>query len=309
MLKREVALKEQSRLTVTMISTRFRVLAVWVLLIGLIAWWGVNNIWRSPAYYPQNVNSIPLNAHILSRSEYEALAVTHPRPYVVHLESSQGAVLLYGAEHTRDPHDPQIADIQTKWNEFSPSVALVEGRLDFLAEGFMNPVVELGEGGWVNKLARDNGIPSYTWELRREEEVALMLESFLQEQAVLYYVLRPYFSSVRFGKPADPDATLQGYIDERIRTPGLGGVIVSVADVDRIWQRDFAGWPDWRDTSDEYGWPGYLNEVSERANSIRDEHLAKLIIYLVQKGERAFVVAGSSHAVSLDSALREILAP
>lgn len=282
---------------------------LWFVLIGLgiLIWWGFNNIWRSPAYYPKNVNDIQLSAPVLSSEEYNLVIETHERPYIVQISNESGAVLLYGAEHTRDPLDPQISDIESKWKDFSPSVAFVEGRLDFLMEGFMNPVSELGEGGWVNKLARDNGVPSFTWELKREDEVALMLQSLTKEQVALYYFLRPYVSSLRFGKPENPDEALQRYIDERVDILGLGDTIKTVKEVDVIWQRDFRGLPDWRDTSDQYGWPGYLNQVAEQANTIRNEHLARLIVYLVQRGERVFVVAGSAHAVSLHNTLQTTL--
>jgi hypothetical protein len=273
------------------------------LVFAGILWWGWNNIWRSPPFHPQDVSDVNISAHILSLAEYSELIDSHERPYVFKVENDSGAVLFYGAEHTRDPQDPQLADIRDQWDEFDPSIALVEGRLGFLAEGFMDPVQELGEGGLVNKLARDNDVPSYSWELPREDEVALMLKNYPKERVALFYILRPYVSSVRFGKPHDPDAFVEEYIRERTKIPGLEGTFASVEDIDRVWQRDFPGLPDWRDTSDQFGWPGYLGEVADGTNTIRDEHLAKLIIFLVEKGERVFVVAGSAHAVSLDSAL------
>ncbi len=280
-------------------------LILFVLVVfAAMLWWAWNNIWRSPLFHPQDVSDVNISAHILNLAEYSELIDIHERPYVFTVEGASGAVLFYGAEHTRDPQDPQLVDIQDKWNEFDPSIALVEGRLGFLAEGFMDPVEELGEGGLVNKLARDNDIPSYSWELPREQEVALMLENFPKERVALFYILRPYVSSLRFGKPDDPDAFVEEYRRERTKIPGLEGTFNSVEDIDLVWQRDFPGLPDWRDTSDQFGWPGYLGEVADGTNTIRDEHLAKLIIFLVEKGERVFVVAGSAHAVSLDSALR-----
>ncbi len=285
------------------ITRRTYILSFFLLTLGLAVWWGWNNIWRSPAFHPADVSDVELSAHILTLDEYSEVIDEHARPYVYEVEGDKGAVLMYGAEHTRDPQDPQIPDIEREWNEFGPTVALVEGRLDFLMEGFMDPVEELGEGGWVNKLARDNGIPVYSWELPREQEVAMMLEDFPKERVALFYILRPYVGNLRFGKPDDPDAFLEEYIRERTKIPGLEGTFTSVEDIDRVWQRDFAGLPDWRDTSDQYGWPGYLQDLAYGANTVRDEHLTKLIIYLVKNGERVFVVAGSAHAVSLDDAL------
>jgi hypothetical protein len=273
-----------------------------LLLAGIIIW-GWNNIWRSPRYFPQSVSNLVLSAHIMTMDEYNQVVDTHARPYIVQIEENPGAVLLYGSEHTRDPNDPQITDIQIKWEAFKPTIALVEGRLGFLAEGFMNPITEFGEGGLVYKLARDDGLPAYTWELQRENEVALMLAKYPKEQVALFYILRPYAGNLRYGKPEDQNAVLKQYIKERTQIPGLEDTFKNVEDIDRIWNRDFKDYPDWRDTSDEYGWPGYLDEIADAANTIRNEHLAQLIVYFVREGERVFVVAGSSHAVSLDAAL------
>ena len=278
-----------------------------VLLLGGVIVWGWKNIWRSPPYFPQSVNEVALSAHIMTMDEYDQVIDSHVRPYVVQIEGNPGAVLLYGSEHTKSPNDPQMMDIQNRWEAFNPTVALVEGRLGFLAEGFMNPVTEFGESGWVYKLARDDSLPAYTWELQREDEVSLMLEKYPKERVALFYILRPYASNLRYGKPEDPEAILEQYIRERTKIPGLEDSFKSVEDIDYVWQRDFKDYPDWRDTSDQHGWPGYLDEIADAANIIRNEHLAKLIVYLAQKGERVFIIAGSSHAVSLDAALKSEL--
>jgi hypothetical protein len=58
-----------------------------------------------------------------------------------------------------------------------------------------------------------------------------------------------------------------------------------------------------RKTSDEYGLPGYLSTMADRANMIRNQHLLCVIDELRARGERVFVVCGLSHAVCLDPAL------
>ena len=86
--------------------------------------------WRSPPFYsaPPAVLSQP----ILTMAQYDSLAEKHPRPYVVRAggASGPGALLLFGAEHTRDPADPELVRLRQEWKAFRPTVALVEGRLD-----------------------------------------------------------------------------------------------------------------------------------------------------------------------------------
>jgi len=242
---------------------------------------------------------------LLTNEEYSSLVDSHPRPYIVELETQNGgALLLYGSEHTQDQNDPQIADIQTRWNNFHPTIALVESRLGFLIQGLQNPVENYGEMGWVFSLARKDDISTFTWEMPRELEIQYVLEKYPKEQVALFYILRPYFSNFRYGKPDNPNAIAAGYISERNDYPGIENLITSVEQIDAIWQRDFPNEADWRDTSDQFGLPGYLGEIASHSNAARDEHFVRVIIDLVQKGERVFAIAGSSHAVKLEPALQ-----
>jgi hypothetical protein len=275
------------------------ILAITILLVTVSTLF-----WRSPDYYT-DYGTIELAAPILTSEEYGELVNTHPRPYIVELQTqTSGALLLYGSEHTQDPNDPQIADIQTRWNGFQPTVALVESRLGFFIQGFQNPVEEYGEMGWAFALARKYDVPVYTWEVPRELEIQYVLEDFPKEQVALFYVLRPYFSNFRYGKPDDPNKVAEGYVRERSNYQGIENEITSVEQIDAIWQRDFPNDSDWRDTSDQFGLPGYLGEIAALSNQVRDEHFARVILDLVQKGERVFAIAGSSHAVKLESTLR-----
>jgi hypothetical protein len=240
-------------------------------------------------------------------AEYDTVSQTHARPYVVRVKTPPGGLVLFGAAHTRDPSDPELALLAHEWDAFSPTVALVEGRLGFLFPYLMDPVEEYGEMGAAAARARASDLPIYSWEPRREWEVRQMLDSFPAPRVALYYVLRPYFSQLRFGRPDDPEAFVDEYRRKRTRYPGLEGTLTTMAAIDSLWARDFAGQPDWRETSDEYGLPGYLADLFARSNALRDEHLAAVLLDLVRRGERVFAVAGSSHAVKLDAALHAAL--
>ncbi len=123
----------------------------------------------------------------------------------------------------------------------------------------------------------------------------------------LFYVLRPYLGQRRFGPVDDPAGFLAEYVRKRGSHAALGGAIRSVADVDRLWARDFAGGPDWRECDDRAGWPGYLSDVGACANDVRNAHWLGVIADLAARGERTLMVCGSSHAVRLEAALRAIM--
>src|SRR4051794_23357754 len=152
--------------------------AVVVTGIGALAW-------RSPPFYDAPVVALPVP--IMTSKQYDSVSETHPRPYVVTIENERGSLVLFGAAHTRDTADPQLDSLRALWAAVRPTVALVEGRLGFLLPGFMDPVAAYGEMGAVAALARAEGLPIYSWEPRREWEIARMLDSFPAQRVALFY--------------------------------------------------------------------------------------------------------------------------
>ena len=258
----------------------FGVAIVAMVLVYLIAW-------KSPAYYKVvdcgSVTIVPF-------SQYGSI-MDHPRPMI--LENKN--FVIFGASHTRDPKDPQIDEIEFKWKQLKPTVALVEGRLDFLLPGFMDPVKNLGEGGKVKALAHKAGIPIYNWDLSKEELAEKLKVNFSGEQIALAQILSPYFGAVRFSKPASPEKYIEEYL-HRAEYVGLREKFRTPADVDREWKVIFPAGPDWRVLSDTAHLPGYLENYLAAINDLRNQQLVCAIRQLVSKGERVFVVCGSSHA-------------
>lgn len=274
------------------------VLAAWLALVA----WGWWFAWRKLPTLAAD-ESITLAAPIMDGAGYTAVINTHPRPKIVRIEGvGRGALLLYGAEHVRDPDHPQIADIAARWAEFRPTVALCESRLGILFPGLMDPIKTFGEPGAVKALARRDGVPTYTWEPPVDSYMrCLLAQSYSKEQVALRVILGPYFSNRRHGRPEDPEAFVLDTLGERSRWPGVEGAVSTIDGINAAWNRYFPEGPDWRDVSDQYGLPGFLRDLD--INGCRQEHFARLIIDLVRRGERVFAVAGSSHAVRLEGAL------
>src|SRR5690606_9557415 len=170
----------------------------------------------------------------------------------------------------------------------------------------MNPVETFGEVGEVALLARQNDTELLSWEPTDDTRMQALLEQpFSRRQVALYVILKPYFGNLRHGKPADPDAWIAEYVHKRGSWPGIEGEIDSVTELDRAWREEFPDGPDWRDVSDEFGLPGWMDRIDD--NRARDENLLRAVLDNVMDGRRVFVIAGSSHAVKLEAALRELL--
>lgn len=273
-------------------------IAGWLLVIVAVLMGTVYLVaWKSPPYYTLG-NVITIKDSITPFASYHLIS-GHARPYVIEGKN----FVIIGAEHTRDPRHPEMGLIDEKWKMLKPTVALVEGRLGFLMPVIMNPVRELGEGGKVNYLAKQDGVPVYNWDLSKEVLAVQLQSKFSPEQVALAQILNPYFGSLRFGKPASPEDFIQEYLP-RARFVGQERHFKSVADVDRVWKKYFPAGKDWRETSDETALPGWLADMMAYSNDLRNRQLVGAVKELTGRQERVLLICGSSHAACVAPAFR-----
>jgi hypothetical protein len=258
----------------------------------------------APPYAAPEIRGVELPHRFRTPAEHDATVQKHGRPYVLEIHADRGALVFYGARHTSDPGDPQMADIERRWRAFRPTVALAEGRRRGYFVGW--PFDRLGGKGepqLVHELARRDRVPVHSLEPAYEAEVAALLRSWTPEQVALYFTLRVYWSEA---EGRSNDGLARHLLRKRTDVEGLRGSLRSVEDMDRVWRRDFASLPDWRGLRVEP--PGtYLERIGEGSRRVRGEHMARLLIHLARGGERAFAVAGSGHIVRLEWILRAAL--
>ncbi len=278
------------------------VLMLMVAGLALYAW-----LHHSPAgaVFPADaVAHIELPHSLRNNEEHDAAWRRNGgNPYVLSIEPEEGGALLYyGASHESDPDHPQIADIQSRWREFRPTVALYEGRQRrFFYGALIEPFAGLPEPALVHKLARRDGVELFSLEPSYEDEVAEHLRSYTPEQVALFFFRRVYLSES--GGQADDDLA-RHLLGKRTDVAGLRGSLATLDDVDQVWTRDFPGHGDWRT---EPGEPGYLGEISDASRRIRGEHMIRILVDLVRKGERVLAVVGSGHVIRQEWNLRTLL--
>lgn len=250
--------------------------------------------WRSPKYYFTAVKSTD---SITSFKRYDEFA-NHARPLII--KDPAKTFVIFGATHTRDPKADEIVLIEKEWSDLNPTIALVEGRLGFLFPGLMDPVSTLGEGGKVAELSRRQQVPIYNWDMSKPELMKELVKTYSAEQVALSQILTPYFSNLRFGKPASPEKFIEEYLKRAIEV-GQEQNFQSPKDVDRIWAKYIKS-IDWRNVSDEHKLPGFLDDMMATSNDLRNRQLTNVVKELVGKGERVFLICGSSHAACVHPA-------
>ena len=253
--------------------------------------------------YPA-VTHIDLPHRLRTLEEHDAARTRNGgNPYILNFEHENGGALLYyGASHIANPDHPQTADITTHWEAFNPSVALYEGRSrGYFFGDLIEPFAGLPEPALVHKLAQPGDTPLFTLEPAYEDEVAELLKSYSAEQVALYFFRRVYSSEA--GGVANETLALD-LLGKRTDVEGLRGSLTTIAELDAIWSRDFPNEADWRVIQAE---PGYLAEISDDSRRIRGEHMARILVDLVEQGERVFAVVGSGHVIRQEWNLRLLL--
>lgn len=271
-----------------------------------------NVIWRSPkSYQPKRLNDRKLSIMSLDAYTNSGLINTHPRPYVYQLQATSGggAVFVFGADHSRDPQNSQMHQIEIGWKHFQPTVALVEGRLGFLFLWVQDPIRKYGEGGLTAMLAKKNHVPLYSWEPDRDAEIKYLIKRYDAKQVAAYYCLRPYRNNYSGLTIDEANRAMLELIKERTKYIDIEGKIRSVQQIDSLWKADYPQLMDWRFyRHPTNGWPqGTLSDINEASNQFRDVHMCLSIIDLVAQGERVFIMMGSSHAPRIERTLKEVI--
>lgn len=289
------------------------VAAVSILLVGCAGTVWIFSWWAPPTYAP--TASVTLRGAPLDSLGHDTRVRTlGTAPYVLEIEpihspGPSGALLYFGALHSKDPDHPQQATLRRVWQEFRPTVALVEGRMGFFVGTARQGVGVFGEGATVYALAKRAGIPLFTLEPPLEREIAALDECGDRTQIAMFRVLSGYMSARRGG--AVTDFKIGRLLTQRAAP--LTDTLPDIAAFDAYYVSQFPDQPNWRDMPEEALWPGksdtLLHRMATRSNRLRDEHFNQTTLDLVSHGERVFAIAGRSHSVIQEPILWESLQP
>lgn len=245
---------------------------------------------------------------LLSYAEYAQ--IEHRTPYVLEFARRRGALLFFGAAHTYDPGDPQVARIAALWAEFGPTIAFNEGG-DPPAEGTIAVAVsQYGESGLLRFLGRRDGVPVASVEPPYPEQVrGLRAAGFADEQILLFFVLRQVPQhAAKAGTPMQEARlveVLRYFVEATgIAAPGTPAELIAACARRLPALRHWSEVPqEWFDPVFERP-PVFTNEIARRTSDLRDAWVVALLTGRVERGERVFAVMGASHVVVQEPALR-----
>ncbi len=252
----------------------------------------------------------------------------HEAPYVFEIENGNKKITYFGARHSQNPADPMFARIEQKFSSSNPEIVFVEGvdqlktqkpHIIKMLVGWSREtsIKEMGESGFVLKLAIESGVEIESPEPEFKDELAhLLRQGFSREDIFAYYLYRQIEQYHRMvEKPA-----LDAYLDPHLRgfrlTADWEDFECSLNNLEaigkKIWgerggfetnnvsRTDPTPWNEKKDT-----WTA-VNQIAQQSSYFRDEYIVQRIADVMKQKNRLFVVFGASHAYMQESALRKL---
>jgi hypothetical protein len=248
---------------------------------------------------------------ILSYQQYGA--IEHQNPYVLEYQTSSGMLLFYGAEHTVDPKNPQIGDIENRWAAFQPTVAYNEGGNPPTWEDLGASVQFYGEAGLVRFLAGRDEVPVATFEPPLDEEVAYLLKTYTPQQLKAFYVLRQVTEERSRQASTSVDDRINSWLSRYLPAHGLKNPPNTLGELTATCKELFPELADWHQVPEEWFGPRksghYTNKVAGDSGDFRNRYIFHLLVKRVKRGDHVFAVVGSSHVVVLEPALTKEFGP
>ena len=229
-------------------------------------------------------------------------------PYILELDTKTGGLLYYGVFHTLDPRDPQISNIEQKWNEFKPTVAYSEGGVWPVDDSRERTIQQYGEQGFLRYLADRDGVPIRSIESPKHLEVSYLRNYFFPRHIKVYYILKYATLRKRLGRDLS-NARLEERIQKLFSDSDISRYHPrSLAEFEAIVSQCFPDLKDWRSIPPHYFYFSkqgkFLVDIHYKLNDYRNRNMLKTLVNGLKKGERIFAVVGRSHVVSQEPALR-----
>lgn len=242
---------------------------------------------------------------ILTYKQYAS--IQHKSPYVLEFKAGAGALLFYGAEHTGDPKDPQIADIERRWAAFHPTFAYNEGGDPPTLDDPGSAVKQYAEPGFLRYLAGRDHVPVATFEPPFGEEVSYALKKYSPQQVKVFYALRQVTEARVAEGSTSLDERIKDWLTGFLPDNGLKNSPNNLEEFTAACRSLFSDLADWRKVPEDWFDPTqsghYTNELANDTGVFRDQHIFRVLVDRARRGDRVFAVIGSSHVVVQEPAL------
>jgi len=243
---------------------------------------------------------------LLTWEEY--LKKPEKTPYILEMTTRKGSLVYYGSVHKFDPRYPQFADIEKRWKEFKPTIALCEGCIWPLEESRKKAISRSGEGGLIRFLAAKDRVPIQCIDPPRNREAIHLSRYFTPDKIKLYYILR----QVVVNRNLKMDIKNTNYVCSILRElsilKGFKGNPSTFDEFKFTVHKMLPDLKEWQSIPCSYFYSdepeNFLPKVHLKLNEFRDYHMISILLNELKKGKRVFAVVGRSHVVKQEPVLR-----
>lgn len=264
----------------------------------------MKHFWLALIFLATTLVSAP-EQKILTYKQYASMV--HKSPYILQFNVGSGALLFYGAEHTGNPKNPQIADIERRWKEYHPTVAYNEGGDPPTLDDAEAAVRQYAEPGFLRFLAGRDHVPVATFEPSFDDEVTFALKMYSPQQVKVFYALRQVTESRVATGSTSLDDRIKDWLSDYLPDHGLKNQPNTIEEFAATCKTLFPDLIDWHKVSEDWFDPTqsgrYTNELANDTGVFRDKHIFRVLVDRARRGDRVFAVIGSSHVVVQEPAL------
>lgn len=257
---------------------------------------------------------LPTSAQTHRTMSWEEYSRTSYRwPYVVTIYTPHGSLFYFGVQHTDDPCDEQLREIEMFWMQFDPDAAFYEGPDRPFAENTRSQAVRnAGESGLVRYLAGSH-LTVNSMEPKLSDEIAELLKKYKPEQVKIFYIMRDMVAHDRLKFPTESrQEYLQAEMTRYSPEPALKNTSpMTISELQATFAKYFPDLGPYKDAPvwvDPASVGTVLNDISRASTEYRDEYMVSLLSRTVCEQKRVFAVVGASHVVRQEPAIRAFLA-
>jgi hypothetical protein len=229
-------------------------------------------------------------------------------PYILELETRKGSLVYYGSIHRFDPRYPQFADIEKRWKEFKPTLALCEGCIWPLEDSRKHAISLYGEGGLMRFLADKNRIPIQCIDPGMDKEAMHLIRFFSADNIKLYYILRQALINRSRNKDIKNTNYVRHILRQLSNLKGFKGNPSTFDEFECTVYKMLPNLTQWQSIPCSSFYSNspenFLAKIHLKLNEYRDQHMIRILLNELKKGKRVFAVVGRSHVIKQEPVLR-----
>ena len=230
------------------------------------------------------------------------------------------SITVFGAQHSRDPAEPQFHEIAAAFDKARPTAVFFEGPDRGTATTTEQAIRTQGESGYLRFLAARAGLKARTLEPGPADLMASMNGKFDADAIMLFFTLREAarLRDREHRNGAALEAAVATLLGKAAPLAAKAGLKTSIADLPSLEAAARKHWPamDWRALPSDWFTPGkgpadakFLPAINTAVSEARDLHMVRLFTAAALQGGRVFVVVGRNHvpmiAPALECAMQE----